>query len=187
MTTISVEDYNYAGVLWGVIMIIELRNLKFRVNDVENFKLQKQLPNKLLEVVKGRFLTPCQVDLTIERTGDLYLAQGHLETEIKTQCARCLGEVSYEIKTDFNFSMIEFAHEQRYSREDVDIVFHSDLLVDITPLVLEAILISLPMRVLCDPECKGLCVKCGVNKNIESCNCEKDITDPRWEKLKDLL
>ncbi len=187
MTTISVEDYNYAGVLWGVSMLINLRNLKFQVNDIENFKLQKQLPDKLLEVINGRFLAPCQVDLTVEHTGDLYLAQGRLESGIKTLCARCLSEVSYEIKTEVNFSMVEFAHENKYSREDVDIVFHSDLLVDITPLVLEAILISLPMRVLCHPDCKGLCVKCGINKNIESCDCEKDITDPRWEKLKDLL
>ncbi len=168
-------------------MLIELRNLKFAVENVEYFKLQKKLSDRRLDVIKGSFLLPCQVELTVERVGDLYLAQGQLETKIQTFCSRCLTEIPYEVKSEIDFSLVEFADKEKYSPEDVDIVFHSDLVVDISPMVIETILISLPMRILCHPECKGLCAKCGINKNIETCKCERDDIDPRWAKLKDLL
>jgi uncharacterized protein len=45
----------------------------------------------------------------------------------------------------------------------------------------EQVLLSLPVRTLCKPDCKGLCPHCGVNRNSQACNCAGD--DPRWEAL----
>jgi uncharacterized protein len=53
-------------------------------------------------------------------------------------------------------------------------------------LVCEDIVFSLPLRFLCDEECKGLCSRCGKNLNDGPCDCKKEI-DPRMAALLQLL
>ena len=48
----------------------------------------------------------------------------------------------------------------------------------------EQVLLSLPMRSICRPDCKGLCPQCGVNRNREACSCSQPTGDPRWAALK---
>jgi len=50
----------------------------------------------------------------------------------------------------------------------------------------EQVLLSLPARTLCKPDCKGLCPRCGKNRNLEACTCEEGPSDPRWEALSGL-
>jgi uncharacterized protein len=50
----------------------------------------------------------------------------------------------------------------------------------------EQVLLSLPVRTLCKPDCKGLCPRCGVNRNRQVCSCDAGPSDPRWEALADL-
>jgi uncharacterized protein len=47
----------------------------------------------------------------------------------------------------------------------------------------EQVLLSLPVRTLCKPDCKGLCPRCGENRNSTACTCEEGPADPRWEAL----
>ena len=34
--------------------------------------------------------------------------------------------------------------------------------------------------------CAGLCPNCGVDRNVESCSCETESSDPRWDALREL-
>ena len=47
----------------------------------------------------------------------------------------------------------------------------------------EQVLLSLPVRTLCKPDCKGLCPRCGANRNLQPCSCDEGPSDPRWEAL----
>jgi uncharacterized protein len=47
----------------------------------------------------------------------------------------------------------------------------------------EQVLLSLPLRTLCKPDCKGLCPRCGENRNSQACSCDVGPSDPRWEAL----
>ena len=47
----------------------------------------------------------------------------------------------------------------------------------------EQVLLSLPVRTLCKPDCKGLCPRCGQNRNSQACSCDEGPSDPRWEAL----
>ena len=58
--------------------------------------------------------------------------------------------------------------------------------IDLTELVREQILLNLPEQVFCREDCKGLCEKCGANRNLINCNCEEKEIDPRWSALKNL-
>jgi len=50
----------------------------------------------------------------------------------------------------------------------------------------EQVLLSLPVRTLCKPDCKGLCPRCGQNRNSQPCSCDEGQPDPRWEALAEL-
>jgi uncharacterized protein len=43
--------------------------------------------------------------------------------------------------------------------------------------------LSLPVKTLCKPDCKGLCPRCGENRNSQACHCDEGPNDPRWEAL----
>jgi uncharacterized protein len=47
----------------------------------------------------------------------------------------------------------------------------------------EQVLLALPARTLCQPDCKGLCPVCGHNRNEVSCDCVSRQPDPRWAGL----
>ncbi|MGB6974060.1 MAG: DUF177 domain-containing protein [Terracidiphilus sp.] len=44
----------------------------------------------------------------------------------------------------------------------------------------------MPARTLCKADCKGLCPRCGKNRNVEPCDCAEGESDPRWQALEDL-
>jgi len=50
----------------------------------------------------------------------------------------------------------------------------------------EQVLLSVPLRVLCREDCKGLCPTCGKNLNLERCSCANEVPDVRWTALKEI-
>ncbi len=58
--------------------------------------------------------------------------------------------------------------------------------LDLGEPVLEEMILSIDPYVVCSPECRGLCPRCGVNRNVDSCDCAEDSTDPRWDALRAL-
>jgi uncharacterized protein len=45
------------------------------------------------------------------------------------------------------------------------------------------VLLALPLKVICQSDCRGLCPNCGANLNHEECRCETHATDPRLAPL----
>jgi uncharacterized protein len=116
---------------------------------------------------------------------------GSIIAPAEIDCARCLEPIARELTIDFAASFVapeNFAadKEREVSAEDLDVdVLESDQL-DLNQLVREQIVLNFPEQVFCEPDCKGLCPKCGANRNLIDCNCDLDETDPRWEALKNL-
>jgi uncharacterized protein len=64
-------------------------------------------------------------------------------------------------------------------------VFDGDT-IDVDEIVKEQILLAVPTRMLCQPDCKGICPDCGIDKNTGDCACATRDVDPRWAALKNL-
>jgi uncharacterized protein len=120
------------------------------------------------------------LDITADVVGILknFSGMAHLEADvgvvINTQCARCLEPVKSEIE----FTIIEKVEDD----ENLD-----GSLLDVGNIVLQNIHLNLPIRFVCDPNCKGLCPKCGANLNNGLCKCDNEIVDERFSVLKKLL
>lgn len=98
-------------------------------------------------------------------------------------CDRCAEEV----KKDFSFNIKRIVVEKLENEEDDDdyiVVNNREL--DLDELVNEEVSLSLPNKILCKDDCKGLCPKCGANLNFKQCDCKKDV-DPRMAALLQLL
>ncbi|HOO45483.1 MAG TPA: DUF177 domain-containing protein [Deltaproteobacteria bacterium] len=108
--------------------------------------------------------------------------------ELTTFCSRCLGPMKYEVllnlSTDYlpaSPDMSEHLEEERISGETG--YYRRSILLG--EYIISEMVLSLPMRYICSPDCKGLCPHCGVNLNTETCMCEK-LPDPRLQKLAEL-
>jgi uncharacterized protein len=134
---------------------------------------------------------PPFVDGRAIRAGQDVRLRGEIKAEISAQCDRCLNKVviPVEIPFDLFYAPAELGHDQIGERElferDLDFAVYENDQIDLDELVLEQLELSLPSRVLCREECRGLCPQCGADLNIEQCECNPQI-DPRWRALADL-
>lgn len=100
-------------------------------------------------------------------------------------CARCLAEFDNTIETKFEAVVVE-DRPVNPETDEIEIAV-KDGCVDLSVPVKQMVYLSMPMKALCREDCMGICPTCGVNLNVEKCNCENIDTDPRLEKLRDLL
>ena len=106
---------------------------------------------------------------------------GTVQTSGIYRCGRCLTPVSVDRKE----TLSEVYGTEAVLPEDVEP--YNGEYIDLTKTVRETLVLSEPMRVLCRPDCKGLCPQCGANLNEGPCSCPDDRIDPRMEKLGELL
>ena len=97
--------------------------------------------------------------------GQVVSIRGTVYATVHAHCARCLEPVDEEM---------EFPFEAEFSRtpdEDKDEYLITGHQVELEDAVREAIVLGLPLRFLCDENCKGLCPQCGTNLNKGTCAC----------------
>lgn len=127
--------------------------------------------------------------LNIQKASEEYFCQGEVRAEIEIECARCLNPFTEKIsnKTDF-IVCSETKHEDERYKDDEDYAHFKDgdLIADITEITRQAVVLSISMKPLCSEDCKGICPNCGINLNDETCQCNVERIDPRWEALKKL-
>lgn len=109
--------------------------------------------------------------------GNIYLT-GILEAKIKVECDRCMCDLIYNIESEVTES---FGSMIVGKTDYVEPINQST--IDLGPIIEETLLLSLPMKAVCDSDCKGICTVCGQNLNQQSCDCDLDYIDPRLEKL----
>ena len=100
-------------------------------------------------------------------------------------CARCLDEVVGEFSLDFERTVAaegSISEEKLVEMDDAYVMIRDGKL-DVDEALREELLLSFPMRLLCDEECPGLCSKCGKPLREGACGCTQKEIDPRWAVL----
>lgn len=126
--------------------------------------------------------------VTLKRIRETLYLEGDIRTEAETDCSRCLEAARLPISAAFKYILtpapLEHQEEQELGAEDLDFVSYQDDLVDLDPLIIEQILLQIPMKVLCQEDCRGLCPHCGINLNKSNCQCHDERIDSRLAILK---
>jgi len=101
----------------------------------------------------------------------------NVEATLEAACARCLKDVRLPLAGE--------AQETYHEAGEPPLIAMDT--VDVEPAVREAIVLAQPMRVLCSPDCRGICPQCGKDLNEGPCGCGEDERDPRMAPLARLL
>nr|MBC7244309.1 DUF177 domain-containing protein [Chloroflexota bacterium] len=127
------------------------------------------------------------------RTGSGILVTGHLQTEIRVPCRRCLTPVTVsvvlELEEHFRPSVDILTGALLPLEVGEDEATRTDLhhILDLTEVVRQNLLLGVPIAPLCSPQCRGLCPQCGKNLNEGPCDCQYEESDPRLMILHGLL
>lgn len=113
-------------------------------------------------------------DLLLESVVEGIYVTGSVAGRMTLTCARCLREFG----SDFDIEMAELFH--RDPGPDDDYALEADLTLDPEPMVRDAVVLQMPFSPLCRPDCKGLCERCGGDRNLGECTCAEPAADPRW-------
>jgi uncharacterized protein len=122
---------------------------------------------------------PVELDLVLERLPEGVVARGSLVTEWRAECSRCLADAqgAVAVHVDELFEPSPVPGETYPLGDDV---------IDLEPMVRDAVVLELPAAPLCRPDCAGLCPICGGDRNLTACDCHDDEPDPRWAALRQL-
>lgn len=166
-------------------MIINLAELSEETKIFE-FASEPDLEEETIRLTK-----PAEVAGKLKKGIAQVDVSGEIKGEAEVDCSRCLSPFALKLEIPFK---VAYVSEENYTKaseaeirnEDLEIAVYKNEEIDLDELVREQILLNLPTQAFCQADCKGLCEKCGANKNIKSCDCEGKEVDPRWAALKDL-
>lgn len=139
--------------------------------------------------VQELFHSTIYVTAMLEKTYNQML----LETTIRAgeghfHCDRCIDE--FNRITEGKYRKIYVIHDEDavgVNPDELEILSPDTNIIDITQDVRDAILLAIPLKLLCREDCAGLCPRCGENLNNGKCQCSPAPADERWEPLSRLL
>ena len=178
----------------------------------EGEALDRRVPAGSLSLPKEEFRLISDVDLSghlqaVEldsEAGEIaYRLGGELKCRLEIGCVRCLERFEVDVDEDLDLLYLPESRnvpktpekkesgsgsdDRGLGEEELSASFYRDNQIDLGHMILEQIVLSLPMKTLCRPDCLGLCPECGANRNTAKCECTPEDLDPRWSTLKTLL
>ena len=135
----------------------------------------------------------CAVAVTadVTRAESRYTIETRVKGEIRANCHRCLAHFAMPVEVAFDLVLNrgEGGRPPEGVEEDdfVAIPAQGEARYDLLPRVREALILEIPIKLLCREDCKGVCAKCGGDLNEGDCGCGPVPGDPRWGALKRFL
>ena len=134
-----------------------------------------------------RFAGTVSVHVQVEKTPNQIYLTASIGATADVQCDRCLKSFQRSLTPRYQmYYLYEEPEGLNLDPMEVQVVPYGTSVIDITDDVRQTVLLSVPLKLLCKEDCKGLCPHCGKDRNIEECSCGSTVTDPRWEKLRGL-
>lgn len=135
-----------------------------------------ELGVELLHVSPG---SPVELEFRLEAVMEGVLVTGFARATVSGECARCLDPVEDHLIVDFQELYVypeSDAGEDEASRLDGE-------LLDLEPVLRDSVVLALPFQPVCEPDCQGLCLDCGVRLSDMPGHAHADELDPRWAAL----
>ena len=122
-----------------------------------------------------------EVSGIITNHSGLIILEGEIKPELTVFCARCGKQFEYSEPIKLYAKITD-----KLANDDEDeFIIMESFAIDIDEIVRSALILEAPTRYLCKEDCKGLCPKCGCDRNLRDCGCELNERDSRWDVLKD--
>ena len=120
----------------------------------------------------------------IRNTAGVLVMTGNITTCLHGVCDRCASDFTADVDIPINVVLVtELTNED--SEDEWVFPLESDS-ANLEEIVRTVFVLNMDSKLLCKPDCKGLCCRCGKNLNEGPCDCRKEI-DPRLAALQQLL
>ena len=127
---------------------------------------------------------PVLANGTVRNTAGVLVMQGEIRTCIHGVCDRCASDFTQDVEFPIDVVLVrELANEEN---EDEWVFPLEGDSADLEDIIRTVFVLNMDTKLLCKPDCKGLCCRCGTNLNEGPCTCQKEI-DPRLAALRQLL
>lgn len=117
--------------------------------------------------------------------------RGRVKAEFELACDRCLEPVRYPMDREFDLfyrpapAKGDTPHDLEIDEGEAEIGFYQGLGLELSEVVREHVLLSLPMQKVCAEGCRGICPVCGRNRNSGACSCTSAMVADRWAALRE--
>ncbi len=171
---------------------IEFNKLRFGVNE-DTFVID--------EIFLGDFeYSPIKkanvaVTLKLDKSENIYDLKFHFEGNVSTVCDTCAEEIDIQISEEFEMLM-KLSEVNNFEDFEIIYIARTEIEFDLRQYLYESLLLAVPQRKncselanpkSCNPEVLKLLAQAENIENEDTKGDESDSTDPRWNKLKDLL
>jgi uncharacterized protein len=158
--------------------VIDTRELGRRPGSMRRLSRTVPAPADLgitvLSVPEGSELA---LELRLEAVMEGVLVSGTAHGRLRGECVRCLDPLAREITSEFQ-ELFAYPGAGHHDDEDDLLRMEGDLL-DLEPVLRDAVVLALPFQPVCTPDCPGLCPQCGTRLADEPGH-EHPAIDSRW-------
>ena len=161
-------------------MLIDISKILMKKGESISFEYEETLDIAEYCPDVHKFLQPVKVSGTVTNVDGVYEVCAKCQTKLIMSCSRCLEDVPVDVQFD-----LEEIFSNTGNEEEAETFAGEE--IDLTSSIIRNLLLSLPMKVVCKEDCKGLCSICGSNLNQGDCGCDRTHIDPRFESLRSLF
>jgi uncharacterized protein len=171
-------------------LVLDTRELGRRPGSQRLVSLTAEAPAELgIEILGVAEGSPVTFDLRLEAVMEGVLVTGTASAALEGECARCLEPIEDDITIDLQEL---FLYDDSRNASEVDVDEETDVrrteddLIDLEPVLRDAVVLALPFQPLCQDDCPGLCVECGARLVEDPGHHHDEPVDARWAALQDL-
>jgi uncharacterized protein len=172
-------------------LVLDTRELGRRPGSQRQISLTAEAPAELgIEILSVPEGSPVDIDLRLEAVMEGVLVTGTAEAELEGECSRCLEPIEDTVRVDLQELFVYDDPDERShpgDDEDDDVSRLEGDLLDLEPLLRDAVVLALPFQPLCREDCPGLCVECGARLADDPGHRHEAAVDPRWAALGDVV
>jgi uncharacterized protein len=168
--------------------VIDTRDLGRRAGAMRRYHRDVELPAALgIDVIGIPAGNQVVVDVRLESVVEGVLVSGTASAMLTGQCSRCLEVLTDRLEVDLTelFAYPDTVTDSTTDPDEVSRVV--DGLIDLEPVVRDAVLLALPQAPLCTEDCLGLCPECGGKRAELGADHRHEKIDQRWAALRQRL
>jgi uncharacterized protein len=164
-------------------LVLDTRELGRRPGSQRLVAFTAEAPAELgIEILRVPEGSPVDLDLRLEAVMEGVLVTGTATAELEGECARCLEPIEDDIAVDIQ-ELYLYDDGDQPDDEEADVSRLEDDLLNLEPVLRDAVVLALPFQPLCQDDCPGLCVECGARLADDPDHRHEDPVDPRWAVL----
>ena len=171
--------------------VLDTREIGRRAGEMKELSFSVAAPADLgLAMIAVPTGSDIDFELRLESVMDGVLVTGTALVSVAGECSRCLEQIAFDMEVDLQ-ELFEYpatdskGRQMKESETDDELPKLDDDLLDLEPVLRDAVVLAFPLSPLCQADCRGLCSECGTNLNDEPDH-KHDAVDPRWAALEGL-